>query len=94
MRTNKFGDFRRLYRWKIGGDATAKSFTEVLAPAGMDVSGFSIDRARRHVYAALNDGGYSRLDVLDAKTFANVDLPLPKDAEQVYAGGRRRTAAS
>jgi len=86
VRTNKFGEFRRLYRWKIGGDATARSFREVLAPAGMDVSGFSIDAARGHVYAALNDGGYSRLKVLDAKTFAPVELPLPKDAEQVYAG--------
>ncbi len=52
----------------------------------MDVSGFSIDPARRYVYAALNDGGYQRLDVLDAKTFAKAALPLPKDAEQVYAG--------
>lgn len=86
VRTNKFGEFRRLYRWKVGGDATAKSFQEVLAPAGMDVSGFSIDPAKRHVYAALNDGGYARLTVLDAKTFAKLDLPLPKDAEQVYAG--------
>jgi len=86
VRTNKFSDFRRLYRWKVGGDATAKSFTEVLAPAGMDVSGASIDQARRHVYAALNDGGYFRLKVLDARTFAPVELPLPKDAEQVYAG--------
>ena len=87
VRTNKFGDFRRLYRWKIGGDAAAKSFKEVLAPVGMDVSGFSIDPARRHVYAALNDGGYARLDVLDATTFAKIPLPLPKDADQVYAGG-------
>jgi len=86
VRTNKFGDFRRLYSWKIGGDATAKSFQEVLAPAGMDVSGFSIDPARRHVYAASNDGGYARLDVLDATTFAKIPLPLPKDADQVYAG--------
>ncbi|MBK9064621.1 MAG: S9 family peptidase [Acidobacteria bacterium] len=86
VRTNKFSDFRRLYRWKKGGDATAKSFVEVLAPAGMDVAGFSIDLPRRHVYASLNDGGYSRLKVLDAKTFAPVDLPLPKDADQVYAG--------
>jgi len=86
VRTNKFSDFRRLYRWKTGGDATAGSFREVLAPAGMDVAGFSIDRARRRVYASLNDGGYSRLRVLDAKTLSPLDLPLPKDAEQVYAG--------
>jgi dipeptidyl aminopeptidase/acylaminoacyl peptidase len=86
VRTNKFGDFRRLYRWKKGGDAAATSFREVLAPAGMDVAGFTIDRARRHVYASVNDGGYARLKVLDAASFSPVDLPLPKDAEQVYAG--------
>jgi len=86
VRTNKFSDFRRLYRWRIGGGTDAKSFTEVFAPAGMDVAGFQIDVPRRHVYAAVNDGGYSRLRVLDATTFAPVDLPLPKDAEQVYAG--------
>ena len=87
VRTNKFADFRRLYRWKTSGDATAKSFVEVLAPEGMDIDGFSIDRARRHVYAALNDGGFARLRVLDAKTFAAVELPLPKGAEQTFAGG-------
>lgn len=86
VRTNRFGDFRRLYRWTIGGDATAASFREVLAAPGMDVSDFSIDDARRHVYAAINDGGYRRLVVLDAKTFARVALPLPKDADHVYAG--------
>ena len=86
VRTNKFGNFRRLYRWKKGSDATAKSFTEILAPAGMDVAGFSVDLPRRHVYAFLNDGGYSRLKVLDAKTLAALELPLPKEAEHVYAG--------
>lgn len=84
--TNKFADFRRLYRWKIGSDATEASFREVLAPRGMDVAEFSIDHARRHVYAAVNDGGYSRLVVLDARTFAQVAVPLPPNAEQVYAG--------
>ena len=86
VRTNKFSDFRRLYRWKIGSDGTATSFREVLAPEGMDVSGFSIDLARRRVYAGLNDGGYSRLKVLDAATYAPLELPLPRDAEHVYAG--------
>lgn len=86
VRTNKFSDFRHLYRWKMGSDANAKSFAEVFAPAGMDVAGFQIDLPRRHIYAAVNDGGYSRLRVFDAKTFAPADLPLPKDVEQVYAG--------
>ncbi len=87
VRTNKFSDFRRLYRWRVGSDAKEKSFTEVFAPAGMDVAGFLIDLPRRYVYASVNDGGYSRLRVFDARTFAPVELPLPKDAEQVYAGG-------
>ena len=90
VRTNKFGEFRRLYRWKAGSDASAKSFAEVLAPAGMDVSGFFIDPVRRHVYAAMNDGGYARLVTLDARTFAKEELPLPKDAEHVYAGSTTR----
>ena len=59
-------------------------------PRGWTSTGFRIDHARRHVYASLNDGGYSRLRVLDAKTFAPVELPLPKDAEQVYAGSATR----
>ena len=95
--TNKFRDFRTLYRWKMGGDATQASFREVLAPAGMDVAGFSIDQARRHVYASANDGGYSRLVVLDAKTYAPVDAAAgPTDAEHVYAGSDepRRTLSS
>ena len=86
VRTNRFGDFRRLYRWKVGRDATAKTFQEVLAPAGMDVDGFAIDFSRKHVYASVNDGGYERLKVLDAATFAPIDLPLPTDADQVSAG--------
>lgn len=88
--TNKFTDFRRLYRWKIGAGSSAADFHEVLAPAGMDVAGFSIDDARRHVYAETNDGGYARLVVLDAQSFARIALPLPHDAEQVYAGEATR----
>ena len=53
----------------------------------MDVTGSSIDRAKRHVYFGLNDGGFTRLVVLDAATFARDDIPLPKDAEHVVAGG-------
>ncbi|MCC7218876.1 MAG: S9 family peptidase [Burkholderiales bacterium] len=86
VRTNRFGEFRRLYRWPIGADTAAASFREVLAPAGMDVADFGIDDARRHVYATINDGGYTRLVVLDARTLAVQKLPLPQDAEHVYPG--------
>ena len=88
--TNRFSDFRRLYRWQVGSDTKPESFHEVLAPRSMDVAGFSIDRARWHIYASLNDGGYTRLAVLDAQTFATLDLPLPRQAEQVRAGESSR----
>ena len=86
VQTNKFGDFRRLYRWKIGSDGSAKSFTAVSPEAKMDVSSFAIDEPRLHLYLTLNDGGYTRLRVYDAKTFAPLALPLPTDADHVYTG--------
>jgi protease II len=84
--TNKFRDFRTLYRWKMSADTSQASFREVLAPAGMDVSKFAIDDARAHIYAETNDGGYSRLVVLDAKTYARAALPLPAASEQEVVG--------
>ncbi len=79
--TNKLGDFRRLYRWKAPG-----GFTPVTAEMKMDVSGFSIDQARRHVYYTLNDGGYTRLRVLDARSLEPAPFPEVKDADHVYPG--------
>jgi dipeptidyl aminopeptidase/acylaminoacyl peptidase len=90
VRTNKFGEFRRLYRWKIGSDASAGSFRAVSPDVKMDVSGFGIDRARRHISLEMNDGGYTKLRVLDARTFAPEELSLPKDADHVYAGSVSR----
>lgn len=82
--TDKFRDFYTLYRWKIGsGDA---GFREVLAYPDKGIADFTIDRARRHVYAEVNDGGYTRLVVLDARTFAPEALPLPRDADHVVKG--------
>ena len=89
--TNKFRDFRTLYRWKIGADATRG---ELPRGAGARRDGrrgvLRSTSARRHVYAQVNDGGYTRLVVLDAKTYAPLALPLPADAEHVYAGGTTR----
>jgi dipeptidyl aminopeptidase/acylaminoacyl peptidase len=84
--TNRFDDFRRLYRWKIGSDTTPASFREIATPPGRDVQSLDLDDVRRRVYVGINDGGYARLLVLDARTHAPLDLPLPADAEQVRAG--------
>src|SRR5260370_1196513 len=79
--TNKLGDFRRLYRWKPQG-----GLTPVTGEMKMDVSGFRIDEARRRVYYTLNEGGYTRLRVLDARTLEPRPFPEMKDADHVYAG--------
>ena len=79
--TNKLGDFRRLYRWSAAG-----GLKPVTPETKMDVSGLVIDPARKHVYYTLNDGGYTRLRVLDAPTLQPAAFPEMKDADHVYAG--------
>jgi dipeptidyl aminopeptidase/acylaminoacyl peptidase len=84
--TDRFRDLKTLYRWKIGSDTSAASFREVIASPDMEVTEFAIDQARRHAYVELNDRGYTKLVVLDARTYAQVALPLPRDADHVVAG--------
>jgi protease II len=84
--TDKFRDLKTFYRWKIGTDTSAASFREVFASPSMEVSEIKIDYARRYIYVELNDRGYTKLVVLDAKTFEQVALPLPRDADHVDAG--------
>jgi dipeptidyl aminopeptidase/acylaminoacyl peptidase len=79
--TPKLGDVRRLYSLEKGG-------LEPITPEmKWDVSGFGIDEARRRILFTVNEGGYTRLSALDAKTFQPVALPkLPEGADHVYAG--------
>jgi len=81
VRTNKLGEFRRLYRFRRG------TALEPVGPdAPMDVESFELDRARRRLYLERNDGGYTRLVVLDAATYAELPFATPADAEHVRAG--------
>jgi dipeptidyl aminopeptidase/acylaminoacyl peptidase len=79
--TNKLGDFRRLYRWKPGGE-----LVPVTPEMKMDVSGFGIDEARTRLYVSVNDRGYERLRVHDARTLAEQPLPVPAEAAAVGLG--------
>jgi dipeptidyl aminopeptidase/acylaminoacyl peptidase len=79
--TNKLGEFRRLYRW-----TAANGLVPVTPDVKMDVSGFAVDPPRRHVYTSVNDGGYTRLRVLDARTLEPLPFPEIKDADHVFAG--------
>ena len=78
--TNKLGEFRRLYDWKAGK----------LTPLGddlkFDVDGFTIDRRRTRILYTVNEGGYTRLHALDAKTLRPAPLPAFPDADHVYFG--------
>jgi protease II len=83
--TNKLGDFRRLYKWKPGGELTPLS-----AEMAMDVSGFDLDEARSKLYLSVNDRGYEKLRVFDARTMAALKAPVPDDAAAVGVGSISR----
>jgi dipeptidyl aminopeptidase/acylaminoacyl peptidase len=78
--TNKLGEFRRLYGWKAGK----------LEPLGdelkFDVDGFSVDRRRTRILYTVNEGGFTRLHALDAKTFRPLAVPAIPDVDHVYFG--------
>ncbi len=74
--TPKFGDFRRLYRAKPKGKALEiADVTPITPEATHDVSGFHLDEPRKVLYFTTNEGGYTRLHALDAKTYAAKKLP-------------------
>jgi len=85
VQTNKLGEFRRLYRWTAAG-----GLKPVTPEMNMDVSGFEIDQARKHVYFSLNDRGFTRLRVLDGQTLKPVSFPEMKDADHVFVGSISR----
>ncbi len=80
VQTNKLGDLRRLYRWRAG------ALTPVTPELRWDVSGFSIDERRTRVLYQVNEGGYTRLAALDARTWKPVKLPVLPPADHVNAG--------
>lgn len=78
--TNKLSDFRRLYRVKDG------KFEAVSPELKWDVSSFSVDQARTRILYTVNEGGYTRLGALDAKTYKPVALPKLPPGDQVFFG--------
>jgi dipeptidyl aminopeptidase/acylaminoacyl peptidase len=79
--TAKFGEFRRLYRYR-GGDR----FDPISPDIKSDVDNFDIDDTRQHVLYTINDGGFTRLKALDARTFAPLELPAFAGADHVRPG--------
>ncbi len=82
--TPKMGEFRRLYAWD------GKNFKPITPEAKWDVSEFSIDLARHHVLYATNEGGYTKVKALDAKSLKPADFPKFPSADQLYIGTMSR----
>lgn len=83
--TNKLGEFRRLYRWKPGG-----ALNPITPEMAMDVADFDLDQAKARLYLTLNDRGYQRVRVHDARTLAELELAVPADAAAISIGSASR----
>jgi dipeptidyl aminopeptidase/acylaminoacyl peptidase len=77
VRTNKLGDYQRLYSLEAG------KLTPITGELPHDVEAFTIDRARTRIYYRINEDGYLKLAVLDARTGKPLALPKLPAAENV-----------
>jgi dipeptidyl aminopeptidase/acylaminoacyl peptidase len=82
--TPKLGDFRRLYGFKD------KKLTPITPEIKYDVSEFSIDHKKTRILYTVNEGGYTRLHALDAKTLKEIKLPALPAADHVFPGSTTR----
>ncbi|NUP09598.1 MAG: S9 family peptidase [Polyangiaceae bacterium] len=63
------GEYRRLYVYKAG------KFEPISPEISFDVASFSIDRTKKRILYTVNEGGYTKLFGLDAKTKKPLKLP-------------------
>lgn len=82
--TNKIGDFQRLYTLEAG------KLTPISPDVKYDVQSFAIDEARKRIYFTINQDGYAKLSVLDAKTFKTVALPKLQEGDNTSVAGISR----
>lgn len=89
VRTPKFGEYRRIYRYKVPAAPAAKplelaQLTPATPELKFDVTNFTQDRKRQRLLFQVNEGGYTRLRGLDAKTYQPLQMPaLPEGDHQV-----------
>jgi len=84
VRTNKLGDYQRLYSLEAG------KLTPISGDIKHDVEAFTIDQTRARIYYRVNEDGYLKLAVVDAKTYKPLGLPKLPDAENVSLAGVSR----
>ncbi|MBK6697831.1 MAG: S9 family peptidase [Myxococcales bacterium] len=83
--TNKLGEYRRLYRAKRAGGAGDKvePFVALSPELKADVTGFVVDDARTVLLYNVNEGGSTRLRVLDLASGKERPTPAVPDADHV-----------
>jgi protease II len=77
-------DFARLYEWKAG------RFTPISPEVPHDIDEISIDEARTRIAYTMNEHGYLRLHMLDARTYRELPLPRMPGADNVSGGWMSR----
>jgi dipeptidyl aminopeptidase/acylaminoacyl peptidase len=78
--TPRFGEFRRGYAFEAG------KWTPVTPDIKWDVASAGLDDIRSKVFYSVNEGGYSRVHALDARTFAPLEMPKLPPADQYGFG--------
>jgi len=84
--TPKLSEFRRLYALKSG------KLEPVTPDVPHDISDFSVDHARKRILYTVNDGGYTRLFGLDAKTKKPLTMPKLPAGDHVRFGATSATS--
>ena len=84
VRTDKLGDYQRLYSLEAG------KLTPLGTDVKHDIEDFKIDEARARIYYRVNEDGYDKLVVLDAKTGKPLALPKLPAADHVSLAGLSR----
>ena len=83
--TNKFGNFRRLYLYQ----SLTQKFTPITPDLKYDVEGGFPDRQKTRIHYSVNQDGYSKFYVIDAKTYKPIKMPEFK-AIHTYLGSMSR----
>jgi dipeptidyl aminopeptidase/acylaminoacyl peptidase len=81
VRTPKLGEYRRLYAW-----TKAAGLKPISHEVKFDVSGFSVDRGKQRILYTTNEGGYTKLHGLDAKTKRALKLPALPAGDHAFFG--------
>lgn len=80
VRTNKFGEFSRLYEFQSG------QFTPITPDVKKEIDGFTIDHRRYRMYISWNNDGLSNLEVRDPHSLKIIPMPQFQKGTQVYSG--------